>query len=291
MTLALDELSSQFRLLKLHVTIAFEKTGTLPDFKGSMLHGWFGHALKGGGGNAYNVLFGNHAPNQPKPYVICPSNDHKADYQKGELYSFEITLLGDSVVLADKLITAVRYGEKLGLGYQRLPFKVVSIASNTPLGLKPGLHICNLQDWLSDLRSYPEQTQEMAVQMITPMRCKYKGCIIKEPVNDLNFWVTQVLRRLTQLTKFWVNDSQTLLDNVYAQQLPIHVETGEAFGYYEDWQRYSLKQKEQLPFGGVKGQVSFYGMLGLAPILLKIAELIHIGGKTTFGLGKIKLIY
>ncbi|MUK39229.1 CRISPR system precrRNA processing endoribonuclease RAMP protein Cas6 [Aliivibrio fischeri] len=122
------------------------------------------------------------------------------------------------------------------------------------------------------------------------MLCKRNGQITKEPIGDLNFWLNQTLRRLTQFTQFWVNDSQRLIDDLYAQQLPINIEASESYGYYEDWQRYSLKQKEQLPFGGVKGQVSFYVQLGLAPILLKIAEVIHIGGKTTFGLGKVKLI-
>jgi hypothetical protein len=288
MTLALYELSSQFRLLKIQVTIVLEKAGQLPDFKGSMLHGWFGRALKGGGGNAYNVLFGSHAPNQPKPYVICPSEDHKTDYKKGEMYTFEVMLFGDAVVLADKVVASMKYGETLGLGHQRLRFKVVSIGSMTPTGVKSGVHIHRLQDWVHDITLNPEHTHEVALQFVTPMRCKYKGEIIKQPVSDLNFWVNQTLRRLTQLTRFWVNDSQALIDDVYAQQLPTHVDESESYGYYEDWQRYSLKQKEQLPFGGVKGQVSFYGQLGLAPILLKIAEVIHIGGKTTFGLGKVK---
>ncbi|CAH1524415.1 hypothetical protein THF5H11_10235 [Vibrio jasicida] len=153
--------------------------------------------------------------------------------------------------------------------------------------MKLGLHILLLQDWFSDLAFNPDIAQEIALQFVTPMRCKRNGQIIKEPIGDLNFCLNQTLRRLTQ---FWVNNSHRLIDDVYVQQRTINIEASEAYGYYEDWQRYSLKQKEQLPFSGVKGQVSFYGELGLAPILLKIAEVIHIGGKTKFSLWKAKLI-
>jgi CRISPR/Cas system endoribonuclease Cas6 (RAMP superfamily) len=290
MTLALQTLSSQFRLLNLHITIQFQQAGSLPDFKGSMLHGWLGHALKDNDSQSYHILFHHQDDQQPKPYVICPNGDHKTEYKQGELYTFEMSLFGEATLLGDQVADAIVKGANLGFGSRRTPFKLVSIASNTPEGLKPGIVITSLQDWLT-AQIEPETQTEMAIEFVTPLRCKYQGSVVRKPVADLNFYCNQTLRRISQLTQFWVNDDKTLIDALYQQQLPIQVTQSEAHGYFEDWQRYSQRQKEQLPFGGVKGQVSFYGYLGLAPVLLQAAEVLHLGGKTTFGLGKIKQVY
>jgi len=289
MILAIQELASQFRLVKLDITIKFEKGGALPDFKGSMLHGWLGHALRGGGENAYHILFGEHDTQHPKPYIICPSLDHKTKWQAGELYHFELTLFGDAVAIVDKVLAAIKYGQKLGLGPERLPFKLITVSSNTPHGKRLGVVSTLLSDWITaDIN--PEAQSALALEFITPMRTKYQGKIVKVPVDDLNFWCRQALRRLVKLSEFWVCDDKVLFNTIYEQQLPIQVSASEKNGYFEDWQRYSLRQEEQLPFGGVKGQVSFYGYLGLAPLLMQMAQVLHIGSKTTFGLGKIELI-
>lgn len=289
MILALQELTSRFRLVKLDIAIKFEKGGALPDFKGSMLHGWFGHALRGGGDNAYPILFGQHDAQHPKPYIICPSLDHKTKWQAGEIYHFELTLFGDAVAIVDKVLSAIKYGQKLGLGPERMPFKLITVSSHTPSGKRLGVVPTLLSDWIT-AGINPEEQSELAIEFITPMRTKYHGQIVKAPVDDLNFWCRQVIRRLVKLSEFWVCDDKVLFNAIYEQQLPIRVSASEKNGYFEDWQRYSLRQEEQLPFGGVKGQVSFYGFLGLAPVLMQIGEVLHIGSKTTFGLGKIETL-
>jgi hypothetical protein len=60
--------------------------------------------------------------------------------------------------------------------------------------------------------------------------------------------------------------------------------------YFEDWQGYSKKEQVNLPFGGLKGQVSYCGDIAQALPLLTISQHLHIGGKTTFGLGAYQLI-
>lgn len=289
MMLALQQLTDQFQLVKLDLTIRFVKGGCLPDFKGSMLHGWFGHALRGGGNNAYQILFEQHDAQQPKPYVICPGLDHKTKWQAGEIYHFELMLFGHAVSIVEEVLGAIKYGQKLGFGPERVPFELLTVTSMMPNGKRLGIVPTLLSDWMI-FDIYPDTATELVIEFITPMRTKYKGQIVKAPVDDLNFWCRQALRRLIQLSQFWVLDDQGLFAAIYEQQLPIQVHASEKNGYFEDWQRYSLRQEEQLPFGGVKGQISFYGNLGLAPLLMKMAQVLHIGSKTTFGLGKIEVI-
>ena len=70
-------LAERFSLLKLRVYVQFQQGTELPSFKGSMLHGWFGHAIKAVDEHAFFVLYGSHGNQQPKPYLVCPSDDLK----------------------------------------------------------------------------------------------------------------------------------------------------------------------------------------------------------------------
>jgi hypothetical protein len=292
MTTHFGHLVSNFKLLKLAITIQFEHDAVLPAFKGSMLHGWFGHALKAADEQAFFICYGNHDNQQPKPYIICPSDDHKTHWRKGELYHFEISLFGEATKLVDKLFVAAKLGEKLGFGSQRIPFKVLSIASNTPRGLKVGAEVFSLADALSvsHFDSICENEREVALTFMTPTRIKHQGDVCRHEIPNLNFLINQILRRLTQISRFWVLDDQELIDYIYNHKPTIRSHKVTNHCYFEDWQRFSQKNREHLPFGGLKGQVSFFGDISHVLPLLRIGELLHIGGKTTFGLGKYKLI-
>lgn len=292
MTPAFQHLISNFNLLKLNVTIQFQQDTVLPAFKGSMLHGWFGHALKAADENAFFVCYGEHANQQPKPYIICPNGDHKTHWQKGELYSFDITLFGQATQLVDKLFIAMKLGETLGFGTQRTPFRILSIASITPTGYKAGVQEFTLADALAikPIDYLNEEEKEVAVTFVTPVRIKYQGNICRNTIPDLNFFVNQILRRLIQLSRFWVLDDQVLFDSIYDYRPVIRSHQVTNHCYFEDWQRFSQKSQEFLPFGGLKGQVSFCGEINHSIPLLQIGEVLHIGGKTTFGLGKYQLI-
>jgi hypothetical protein len=81
------------------------------------------------------------------------------------------------------------------------------------------------------------------------------------------------------------------LFDVITQQSPL-LGAFETTNHYcfEDWQRDSFKEQKNLPFGGLKGQISFCAEISKTLPLLIIGEQLHIAGKTTFGLGKYQLI-
>ncbi|WP_188007125.1 CRISPR system precrRNA processing endoribonuclease RAMP protein Cas6 [Photobacterium damselae] len=292
---ALYHLAARFHLVKLHVTVQLQQASTLPDFKGSMWHGWLGHVLKAHDEHAFYILYHEHDQQQPKPYSICPSGDHKTMWQKGELIECELTLFGQACELAGVVADAILQSPQqahIGLGRDRTPYRVLAIASYTPQGLRAGLHTHTLLDWLDTLPAPVALEQEVAMNLMTPMRVKRHGQIMKQPITEAVFWAQQCVRRLQLLSRFWVCDEPALFEAIQDElrlAQGVHSE-GQAFTYFEDWQRYSLKQKEQLPFGGMKGHISFYGELYALLPFLKIGELLHIGGKTTFGLGKYQLI-
>ncbi len=58
---------------------------------------------------------------------------------------------------------------------------------------------------------------------------------------------------------------------------------------WDDWERFSGSQKKWMMFGGLTGEVSYTGDLQPFMDVLKMGEWLHIGGKTSFGLGKYEL--
>ncbi len=289
----LQQLTQEFSLLKLRVYIQFQQDTVLPAFKGSMLHGWFGHALKQADEQAFFICYGEHDNQQPKPYIITPNADHKTDWHQHEVFDFEITLFGSAIELVDSLFIALKIGERMGFGKNRTPFSVLSVSSVLPTNQQTGIHTYTLFDAISmQLDSSRELSinHEIALQLITPLRMKHQGRIVKSNVPPLEFFLRQIQRRLILLSRFWVVDDSLLLEQVN-QQLPLLGGfKSTAHCYFEDWQRYSLKEQKNLPFGGLKGQFSFCGEITESLPLLLIGEQLHIGGKTTFGLGKYKLI-
>jgi len=289
MTPAFISLASHFSLLKLRVYAQLAQDTQLPSFKGSMLHGWLGHALKFVDEKAFHVLFGEHDQQQPKPYMLLPGPDLKTQWRKGEIYTFELVLFGDATNFADRLVEACNLGHKFGLGPERCAFTTVCIGSVLNNQITPGLHPQHLIDYLP-AASTDQPIAEVALNIETPIRLKQHGKILMQASPSLEQWIQHILRRWKLLSQFWVVDDPQLY-HALGQELPSigDYEQVEHL-YYENWERYSHKGKQQLPFGGLKGQTSFYGDIARAIPWLQVGQYLHVGGKTTFGLGQFSVI-
>ena len=289
MSTALTLLTQQCNLLKLRIHIQFKQNTVLPVFKGSMIHGWLGHAVKRIDERAFFALYGAHDDQQPKPYVVCPNEDHKTHWQAQELYYFDIVLVGQVTQLSGVLLKALEYGQTLGFGPQRTEFSLISVSSLLPGITKAGIHTTALSNWLTP-QSESFENIELAVNFTTPVRLKVNGKILQHQAPNLSLLLKQVSRRFSQLCQFWVCDEPELIHGLY-QELPLLGEYEQnSHIYFENWKRFSLKEKQQLPFGGLKGQVSYFGEIAPALPWLQIGEQLNVGGKTTFGLGKYQLI-
>ncbi len=56
-----------------------------------------------------------------------------------------------------------------------------------------------------------------------------------------------------------------------------------------DWQRYSARQDKKMFMGGLTGEIEYQGELTQIIPFFRMAEMVHAGKNTTFGLGKIQL--
>jgi hypothetical protein len=284
-------LTNEFELLKLRFYVQLQEDTQLPAFKGSMLHGLLGHALKAVNEKAFFVLYGDHEQQQPKPYMVCPNEDLKTHWHKGEIYYFDIVLFGKATQISQSVVDAMVYGQKLGLGGRRCKYTLTSVCSVLPTKIASGIHKTTLAEWLQLAPiDFNEIENEIAIHFKTPIRVKSGGKIVKNKAPSLNEWVNHILRRLIQISRYWVVDNDDLFESLYDNRPNLGDYEVTQHVYFEDWQRYSLKDRQSLPFGGLQGQVSYFGDVQAALPWLKLGQLLHLGGKTTFGLGAYQLI-
>jgi hypothetical protein len=292
MFIHLIKICQQFRLVRLRFYLQLNDDGNLPAFKGSLFHGMLGHALVNHDRESYHLLFEKRDNQQPKPYMIHVLDTGKTQWKKNEILKFELTLFGQATSLAKNVVEAVSQWGNIGLTQSKIKYNLQVVTSIIPQREQPGIASASLYDWLMVKPDAAlDISQELALEFMSPIRLKVKGNILTNTLPSIAFVLNQIARRLTLLTKFWVANDEKLLSAVYNEryfdgeyELRQHL-------YYEDWKRYSLKQQEQLSFGGLMGIMSLQGEI--APIIpwLVIGEQLNIGGKTTFGLGRYHLIY
>ena len=289
---ALSYLAQHFRVLRLRITLRLEADWQLPAYKGSVFHGWLGQSAKQYDEHLFHVLFAEHDAGQPKPYALKLNEEHKTHWRRNELVWFDVTLFGEATQLAEQLVEALQSGCKLGLGdrvnQQRCPIELINVASITPFQRVPGIRQTYLSDWFTPIAE--SEQIELALQLKSPLRLKRQGKVQETFKPDLYLLNQQTCRRLTLLSKFWVCDDANLLKDLNQSQPRLGEYQFTDHTYFEDWQRFSLKNKRLTSFGGLKGQLSYFGQINDAKPWLQVAEVLGVGGKTTFGLGHFDLI-
>ena len=139
--------------LKLRFHLEAQLDCRLSSWKGSLLRGAFGHALRRTvctmrrgqqcddcmlrSQCAYTRLFetfANGAPppfinkdhNSPRPFIFEPSDDGQG-YQPGDIVWFDIALIGNSIDYLPYVIFAIYQMGKYGLGVNRYPFELKQV--------------------------------------------------------------------------------------------------------------------------------------------------------------------
>lgn len=277
----LRELAEQMQILRLHCTFVFKQKNQLDEFKGSTLHGWLGRQLHKEDRELFDLLYGEHDQQQPKPYAIS-CYDHRTEFVENAILSFTLTLFGGVVQFADRLVTALSH-KPLGFGKLRAAIALHSVASQTPFGLRLGIRPLPLVNCLE--QRAPNLVHSCSLQLLSPLRLKEEGRIVKQGVPALADILVHTQRRLAYLVRYWVNEDPKWQEAIRRPILLGEHQSLESAVYYEDWLRYSNTQQRLLPFGGLMGELSYTGDIYHALQWLQVGQLLQIGGKTTFGLG------
>ena len=267
--------SSALEVSKYRFTLEAVDNISLPVYKGSTFHGGFGHALIKISPTWYQYFFEpglNKKGDWPKPFVILPPLDEKENYPKGHQFHCELTLFGEANQHYAIAQAAIEYlGEQMGLGYEQGKYKIIEIEHIQPLTDKRVNQI--------------SAQQQVKIHLPTRLRLKENNKLQRHPPTFLLF-LTRLLGRLKTLETAYGDKQGDYQELLYKAK---DIEMDKANTKWDDWDRFSGSQKKWMKFGGLTGDISYKGDLQPFMEVLKLGEWLHIGNKTSFGLGKYEI--
>ncbi len=304
--------------LRLRVTFTARRRGELPAYKGSLLRGAFGHALRRAvcamgpkeacgrcplrEGCIYTSIFEPLAgrrpppflaglPSSPRPFVFEPRGSRRR-FGPGEALGFDLLLFGAAVKLQGYAVLALERMARAGLGARRLPFALERVRSQDAAGAWQVGYERGLRRWCGAVpavrpRCAPLGGERVRLRFATPTRLKVDGRLVdRVAFPTLAF---KMLRRTLELAHFFGPGER--LDWSFEEQLERarRVRVVRSDLRWQDWQRYSNRQGTKMKLGGFVGEVELAGELEPFAPLLRTAEVVHVGKGATFGLGKVEV--
>lgn len=292
----------------------------LPRHTGSALRGGFGAALKqvacrqpGGCDRcaqpescAYGYVFETPVPpdskvlrslrDAPRPFVLVPPVG-PMQCQRGEVFTLDVMLIGRGMDYWPYFLEAFKRLGETGLGRGRGRFRLARAWVVDPLGPWETLVYDGATDALrnetliaeaGDMEREAEQlpTDRLTVHLLTPTQLKHGGEFAQQPA--FHVLIRSILRRLSSLAYFhcgvrWETDYKGIIEAAKA------VEIEKASVTWGTWERFSGRQRQQLPMSGIVGRMTYVGPLSPFRPLLVAGTVIHVGKGTVFGNGQYRV--
>jgi len=304
-----------FRIARLIFNYLAFESGRLPEYKGSILRGGFGHIFsdivctKGHkecricedkANCAYVYLFETPAiqPEEkfarysdvPRPYVVDLSNEPGHTFARGDPFQFGLILIGKAIEYLPYFIFCFDELGRKGLGTEKVRFDLqgalaydYSKSQWTPIyDPKSQFLRDNLPVTKADNLPY-ELKDTLSLEFLTPTRIKYRESYITNM--EFHVMIRNLLRRITMLMLYHCDSELNIdINGLIEQAKTIDVLKWDL--RWHDWTRYSSRQKTSMELGGFIGNVTYKGDFEKFMPFIALGEQIHIGKNTTFGLGK-----
>ena len=243
----------------------------LPKYKGSVFHGAFGRSLNEISPRWFAYFY--QQLSRPKPFVLLPPLDDNETYKSGHQFNFELTLFGEACNHYAVTQAAIEYlGRRMGLGFNRGKYEIIEIQTQ---------HF--------DFAPQPDtKINNVTLTMATRLRLKHKNRLCRR-LPAFSIFLLRLIKRLETLQKHYAPKSDVEIQQRALIEHAHSISIGSQNLKWNEWDRYSARQKSRMKFGGLLGSVSFRGDLEPFYPLLQLGEWLHVGNKTSFGLGKYKL--
>jgi hypothetical protein len=316
--------------LRLRLMLRAQQRCTLPAYKGSMLRGAFGHALRkavclAGPDQPCATCLLRHAcyhtqifepvyegvvppplvdlPIIPRTYLFEPNggprNAGSADerhLEAGDPLEFDLLLFGRATDLQLYALLACERMAVAGLGRNRASFRLERALSLAPDGTwRTVLADGRMRGRGSTQPSHPSEDplpgSRAVLRFLTPTRLRVED----DQVETTTFpeLVTAMARRVFEVAFFHVELSEGEAIDWDLEPLLAaarEVELVRVDLSWHDWERYNAHQHTLMNMGGFLGSVEVAGDLTPFVPLLRAAEILHIGRGTPFGLGRVEVV-
>ena len=284
----------------------------LPAYSGSAWRGLFGHALKQAvcvtrepscepcmlyRNCVYSYVFETPPPadtavmrkypSVPHPYVLMPEPDQATAVKPGDTLSVYLTLLGKANQHLPYLLHSFEKAGERGLSASQGRFKVTALAQQQLTQwqtiYKSGGVLQALAPTVGEVPPCPDGV--VTLRFITPLRLRLQNREITHATFSFYALFSVLMRRISMLQTFHA-DQPLDLDfkglSAAAREVPILSNKLR----WQDWSRYSSRQKTPVKMGGLVGEITLDGAL-LQPFwaLLYLGQSVHVGKGTVMGLG------
>lgn len=296
-------------------TAAFESALELPGFAGPLLRSVFGAALRRGAcvtgaadckpcpllhRCAYPALmqtpprptqFEQRFVEVPNPYVIEPPPLDPATLPAGEPLVWHQVLVGaDALRQMPLLLQAWQRALHSGVGPRRVRGMLLSVElveasgaaravwSARTSGLQP-----HHAHWT--LPVAPVQFGKVHLHLHTPLRLQHQGQPLRPAQLNPRTLVSHLLRRCNLMLDLHLGIRPAPFDAHALVELASRLADDRSALLWTEQARWSSRQRQEMPLGGVTGTWALQGEL--APLMpwLHLGEWLHLGKAATMGLG------
>jgi hypothetical protein len=288
---------------------------TLPDYAGSLLRGVFGHALRFIGcqtgmsvctgcpsiqGCPYAEVFeptllgpaalagARGTQSRAAPYIIEPPTQGPRTLLSGDELHFHMVLIGPGLRHLLLVLTAWQRALRQGLGPSSATGTLVRVDRVDGEGRIEPIWSAE-EPWikphspLTHAACYAGDT--CTLEFITPLRIQRKGIALGPDALDAEALVSAITRRLRWLDSLYFGQRLPPLEpsviQGWADTLDIEMTLA-----WRDLERFSRRQQQHTPLGGVVGEARLRHVPAPLMHMLSLGQSVHIGKETVFGLGQ-----
>jgi len=227
----------------------------------------------------------------PNPFVLEPPPLGCKALAPGDRFSFNLVLMGQALAQLPIIIYALQTALHNGLGPTQAKVKLLDVVFEPGQAIAQTIYPIGKEASLLPSPTFiPEPcaaSSKINIELLTPLHIQQKGRVLSNTLQAKDFLLALV-RRYYFLQEFHTQHYQApnfkQLSH-QAQQIQIQHNL-----QWCEWQRYSNRQQQKMIFGGVLGELELTGDLSPFLPLLVQGQWLHVGNKTTFGMGHYRLV-
>ena len=224
----------------------------------------------------------------PHPFVLSPDPALR-ELAPGERTDLELVLTGKATELLPYVLHALERAGKQGIGASDGRFDIAAVWQERTPGDEQWLSIYEagqLRPTPATVATPPPLPDTVTLTLATPLRLKHRDRLLSPNYFPFSGLVAALLRRYSMMSYFhdareFIADFRALVDQA-AEVTPLAQSLD-----WQDWRRYSSRQRRKIAMGGVVGSVQYRGD-EVAPFwpLLWTGQWLHLGKGTSMGLGR-----
>lgn len=232
----------------------------------------------------------------PVPYILEPPAHREASWQPGDTIPVGLHLIGEGAAYLPYFVLAFQRLGQQGLGRRRRQATLTQVMAIETNG-NPQTSLWEAENLRHDWKTHGQwHAQDLSspnststtLHFRTPTRLKYQGRYVEE-TPPFHVVFRTLLRRISSFSYFYAGQRWDIDYRGWIERAK-QIEVADADVSWQDWERYSTRQRRRMNLGGIVGRVTYHGKLAPFLPVIRLGELIHVGKGTTFGNGQYEVV-